>query len=104
MNEVTLSPESVKAIARQLAEVIGPMLGIPVPRAVDTDPLFDRSGAADYLKMAVSTFDHERKKHPETLKPAGECGPMSRRWLKSTLDRYKYGARAFVRTRRKRTP
>jgi hypothetical protein len=93
----TLSNEDVEAIARRVAELLR---NAP---PVDADPLMDRKQAAAYLTFTVRTFDRERQRVPERLTPAEKDGPLSHRWRKSTLDMYKYGARVFVRTRKRRS-
>lgn len=95
---VTLSPESVEAVARRVVE----LQSGTVVRSDDPNALLTREQAATYCSLTVYTFDRERKRLPEALKPAADKGPLARRWRRSTLDLYKMtNGEGRYRTRRK---
>jgi hypothetical protein len=87
MQEVTLSAESVRAVAQQLFELMQ-------TRPAVSDPWMTREQAADYLNLPLRTFTKLRSKHPEALKPC-ETAPL--RFSRTTLDAFKVSRGATLR-------
>jgi hypothetical protein len=84
-----LDPEDHRAIAQNVVEMLRGDVAAVASRATDPDPLFNREQAAAYCTLTVRTFDRERKRLPDALKPAATAGPLAHRWRKTTLDLYK---------------
>jgi hypothetical protein len=87
MQEVTLSPESVKALAQQLFELMRTKPEV-------SDPWLGREDAAAYLNISPRSFDRIRDAHVETLRPASEH-PL--RWSRNALDTFKMSRGAPAR-------
>ncbi len=66
---------------------------------LNPNPLLTRAQSAAYCGLTVRTFDRER--HRAAIQPAHASGPLSRRWLKSTLDLYIHGVSLPVRRGRR---
>ncbi len=77
---VTLSPESVEAVARRVIELQA--------QAKPSDPnaWLTRAQACEHLGVARETFLRMRAAHPSALRPVSEK-PL--RWSKAQLDFFK---------------
>lgn len=85
-------PERYGELARSIALHVVEMLradGAIMPPAKDPLRLHDRKSAARILNMSVRSFDAERVRVPDLLKPAGTTGPMKVRWTEGVLDLYR---------------
>lgn len=89
----TLSDEDVDALATAVARKVKTL------PAGDPFDLFTRREAATYCSLSPSSFERERRRVPDALKPAAAEGPLATRWHRCVLDIYKATGGAVVRRR-----